>query len=243
MVVPTSSSASIPPWALVKVLRIRIRPGNFQIVDSAHTAGGTVAGTGVKNIKNSEWHHVVASRNGPLIEDVILVIDGVHYPPSTWSNSTDSWGTTSTDAQIATRTPGDGGGSQHVLNGPIDEPAIWLGRQLTVQEALDLYAAAVQSDVEGDANDDDAVDGLDYLVWADKFGDQDLGVFEANLRPGYLTVHGAAYGDFNYDNVVDGLDYLAWAGNFGAGVAVPEPGSMMLAVMACLGFCSVRRRR
>jgi hypothetical protein len=221
--------------------------GNFQVVDTGGYAGGTVAGTGVKNIKNSEWHHIVASRNGADINNVILVIDGVHYPPSTWSNSTDSWGTTGTNAQIATRTEGDGGGSMHVLNGPIDEAAIWLGRQLTVQESLDLYAAAVQSVDEGDSNGDGKIDGLDYLAWAGNYGKQDLGVFEANGRPGYLTVHGAVNGDYNYDNIVDGLDYLDWASNFGQGpndsTSVPEPGSIALAVLACLGVCTVRRRR
>jgi hypothetical protein len=135
----------------------------------------------------------------------------------------------------------------HVLNGPIDEAAIWLGRQLTVQESLDLYAAAVQSVDEGDSNGDGKIDGLDYLAWAGNYGKQDLGVFEANGRPGYLTVHGAVNGDYNYDNIVDGLDYLDWASNFGQGpndsTSVPEPGSIALAVLACLGVCTVRRRR
>lgn len=215
--------------------------GNFQINDASHLGG---AGTGVKNIKNSEWHHVVASRDGPNIDDVTLVIDGVYYPPSTWSNSTDSWGTTTTNAKIATRSNAP---HSHNLNGTIDEPAIWLGRALTIEESMGLYAAAVQSVTEGDSNADGKVDGLDYLTWAENFGKQDLGVLEANGKPGYLTVHGAVSGDYDYNNVVDGLDYLAWAGNFGQGpndgAAVPEPGSIVLAALACLGLCATRRRR
>jgi Concanavalin A-like lectin/glucanases superfamily len=115
-------------------------------------AEGLPAGSGVGNfhipdstvpVKNGVWHHIVASRNGNNIENVIVVIDGVNYDVTTWRDSTDTWGTTGSDAQIATRTPPDGGPAQQALNGPVDEVAIWLNRQLTVAESIALYQAAV----------------------------------------------------------------------------------------------------
>ena len=104
--------------------------GNFHLPDS------------LVPTKDAEWHHIVASRNGNNIEDVIVVIDGVHYDVDTWADSTDTWGTTGTNSHIATRTPGDGGAAMQALNGRVDEVAIWLDRQLSVDEAIALYNSA-----------------------------------------------------------------------------------------------------
>ena len=55
----------------------------------------------------------------------------------------------------------------------------------------------------GDANFDGKVDGLDYLVWAENFGDD-----PADDPPG-----SPENGDFNDDGVVNGSRLsLAWAG-------------------------------
>ncbi|MCA9258504.1 MAG: hypothetical protein KDA61_04860, partial [Planctomycetales bacterium] len=114
-------------------------------------AAGLPSGSGVGNFhipdstvptKDGVWHHIVASRNGNDIENVIVVIDGVNYPVDTWRDSTDTWGTTGSDAQIATRTPPDGGPSQQAINGSVDEMAVWIGRQLTVAESIALYQSA-----------------------------------------------------------------------------------------------------
>lgn len=193
---------------------------------------GLPAGSGVGNfhiaetvvaVKDDQWHHIVASRNGNNIENVIVVIDGVHYGPETWADSTDTWGTTGSNAQIATRTPGDGGGSQQALNGPVDEVAVWLNRQLTVEEAIALYNAAVAPGDPGDFDGDSDVDGNDFLVWQ-------RGGSPSPLSP---------------------ADLATWKANFGASAvasaaAVPEPTSIGLAcsaIVACLTGLRSKGRR
>lgn len=52
----------------------------------------------------------------------------------------------------------------------------------------------------GDGNNDNKVDGLDYVLWLNHFNQQ---------------VFGPTLGDFNSDNKVDGLDYVIWLNNFG----------------------------
>ncbi len=192
--------------------------GNFQLTDA------TV------DIKNGEWHHVVASRNGNNIENVIVVIDGVNYPISTWSDSTDTWGTTGDRAQIATRDPGDGGGSLRVLNGRTDEVAVWLGRQLSVLESQVIYHASLDYkladfDNSGIINGGD-VDALvadivagsnttTFDLTADGVvNSQDLGLW-LSLAGGKNIGAGRAYkiGDANLDGAVDGTDFGLWNSN------------------------------
>ncbi|MEZ6072202.1 MAG: DUF1559 domain-containing protein [Pirellulales bacterium] len=90
---------------------------------------------------------------------------------------------------------------------------------------LDLWRAALGT--PGDGNGDGKVDGLDYLLWAENFGDN-----PADDPPG-----SPANGDFDDDGKVDGIDYLVWASHFGQGsndaVAVPEPATYLLAGCAC----------
>ncbi len=191
---------------------------------------GLPSGSGVGNFhisdatvptKDGEWHHIVASRNGNNIEDVIVVIDGVNYGPETWADSTDTWGTTGTNAQIATRTPGDGGGAQQALNGSVDEVAIWLDRQLTVEESIALYNAALQVGIPGDYDADSDVDGNDFIVW--QKGD---------------SPNGATSGDLDI-----------WEANFPtppavvATASVPEPATLAQLVILAAGLVTMRRRR
>jgi hypothetical protein len=179
--------------------------GNFHIPDST------------KAVKRGDWHHIVASRNGNNIEDVIVVIDGVHYGPDTWRDSTTGWGTTGTDAHIATRTPGDGGPSQHVLNGTVDEVAVWLNRQLTVEESIALYNAAIGIEAApGDFNGDGNIDGADFLIWQQDFptlGASDLADWEAGFGSAGAT----------------------------AG-AVPEPTTLLSLAALMVGAAGIRRR-
>jgi hypothetical protein len=193
-------------------------------------AEGLPSGPGVGNfhiqdlivpVKDNQWHHIVASRNGNNIENVIVVIDGVHYGPDMWSDSTDTWGTTGDNAQIATRTPPDGGGSLQALNGPVDEVAVWLNRQLTVAEAIGLYNAAIGATTPGDLDVDGDVDGEDFLV----------------LQRGMGTLY-------------DADDVAAFRANYGAGGvggavavgAVPEPAALTLLALCSLGVFARRGR-
>jgi hypothetical protein len=96
----------------------------------------------VVTVKDYQWHHVVASRNGNSMTGARIVIDGYDYTPF-MSDSTDSWGTTGSDAHIGSRDGGDGGGSARTANGLLDEVSIWLDRQLTVEESIALYDAAI----------------------------------------------------------------------------------------------------
>ena len=52
----------------------------------------------------------------------------------------------------------------------------------------------------GDANGDNKVDGLDYVVWLQNYNKQVTG--------------GAGKGDFNKNGFVDGLDYVIWLDNY-----------------------------
>ena len=90
---------------------------------------------------------------------------------------------------------------------------------------------ALETIYPGDANLDDCVDGLDYVVWSN------------NYSPGSLG-NGWLQGDFNGDGTTDGLDYVVWSNNYRMGcpvtpTAVPEPAS---ALALTLGLLFIRRR-
>ena len=55
--------------------------------------------------------------------------------------------------------------------------------------------------VSGDANGDNKVDGIDYVIW--------LSNYEST------TTSGSSKGDFNSDGKVDGIDYVLWVINYG----------------------------
>lgn len=191
--------------------------GNFHIPET------TVA------VKNNQWHHIVASRNGNNIENVMVVIDGVNYGPETWRDSTDTWGTTGSDAQIGTRTPPDGGPSLQAINGSVDEVAVWLGRQLTVAEAIALYEAGVGAPgIPGDTNDDGVVNLVDLN----------------NVKNNFGAVSPPAVGDTDGNGTIDLVDLNNVKNNFGAGApsasSVPEPTS---AVIALVGLAALAARR
>jgi hypothetical protein len=54
----------------------------------------------------------------------------------------------------------------------------------------------------GDANNDGAVDGLDYVIWLNYYGS--------------TTATGPVQGDFNNDKKTDGLDYVVWLNSYGS---------------------------
>ena len=80
----------------------------------------------------------------------------------------------------------------------------------------------------GDANRDDYVDGLDYVVWSNNYLQTDVG-WEGS--------------DFNGDGIADGLDYVLWSNFYSPqpGGVVPEPTCLLL--LAVGGLASLRRGR
>ncbi|RIK88918.1 MAG: hypothetical protein DCC67_00075 [Planctomycetota bacterium] len=168
-------------------------------------------------VKDNSWHHIVVSRNGDDINDVILVIDGEHITTDRYADSTDSWGITAPfDARIGTRTTAP---HDHTWNGWIDEMALWIGRQLTVQEAVGLWNAATGQTPSADFDADSDVDGNDLLVW----------------QRGFPATYDAA-------------DLAAWKSAFGASAtaaagAVPEPASAGLALACAAALVQAARTR
>lgn len=95
--------------------------------------------SGVLNVQDGQWHHVVAVRNGDDVSNLVVVIDGVDLTSQLTPTSA-GWGTTGSNAHLGVRA--DAAGTDHNHNGSIDEAAIWMNRALTVSEAQGLYNAA-----------------------------------------------------------------------------------------------------
>ena len=51
----------------------------------------------------------------------------------------------------------------------------------------------------GDANGDNKVDGIDYIIWLTHYNQ---------------SVSDATNGDFNNSGIVDGVDYVVWLNNY-----------------------------
>ncbi|KKS97706.1 MAG: hypothetical protein UV73_C0006G0060 [Candidatus Gottesmanbacteria bacterium GW2011_GWA2_43_14] len=62
--------------------------------------------------------------------------------------------------------------------------------------------------INGDANGDGFVDGLDYVVWLNHYNQ---------------SATGSGNGDFNNSGKVDGLDYVIWLNNYNQTVSTPTP--------------------
>lgn len=68
--------------------------------------------------------------------------------------------------------------------------------------AFIFYSLALASDLRGDANGDGKVDGVDYTIWLNHFGQ--------------AVLEGAVDGDFNANGFVDGVDYTIWLNSWGS---------------------------
>jgi hypothetical protein len=86
--------------------------------------------------------------------------------------------------------------------------------------------------LDGDANLDGVVDGLDFIEWNNR---------KFTSTPAWCS------GDFNADGVVDGLDFILWNDNKFTSVdhllSVPEPHALCLVVCSLLGLSAHRRNR
>jgi hypothetical protein len=65
---------------------------------------------------------------------------------------------------------------------------------------IGVYTSSSPNPSAGDANGDGRVDGLDYMIWLNHYG-------QANAV-------GPTQGDFNLDSKVDGIDYVIWLNNY-----------------------------
>jgi outer membrane protein assembly factor BamB len=99
-----------------------------------------------------------------------------------------------------------------ILKSPREELIKWL--DVPAFERGDLFyiqnlVAAIEAPTNGvptgtpkpgDANSDGHVDGIDYVIWLNHYGQ---------------NVSGPGVGDFNSNDVVDGVDYVTWLNNYG----------------------------
>jgi hypothetical protein len=188
-------------------------------------------------IKDHNWHHMVVSRNGDDLNNVMLVVDGVNITSDRWVDSTDSWGVTAPfDAKIGTRTTAP---DDQTFNGWLDETAIWLGRQLTVEEAQTLWRAALGDDggggLAGDYSNNGVVEQADLDMVLLNWGQAGTPAgWENDLPTGLID-----------QEELDGV-LLNWGNTATPGAAgVPEPGTCALGLIlaaALLPASSLHRR-
>jgi hypothetical protein len=110
----------------------------------------------------------------------------------------------------------------------LEPPAGELGQFISAN----MVAANLAAPEEGDFNQDDDVDGLDFLALQRGFGNGDK----------------LADGDANWDDTVDADDLNIWAQQYGGNQAppqqaVPEPASGVLLVVGCFGILVTHRRK
>ncbi|MEX2171742.1 MAG: LamG-like jellyroll fold domain-containing protein [Pirellulales bacterium] len=170
-----------------------------------------------------EWLHVVGTFepsqfmrlyvNGELVRELTNNI-----PSQIFSSSADLW----LGRQFSAST-------DFHLPGLIDEAAVY-DRALTAAEIMEHYLAATV--LSGDYNGDGIVDLADYTVWRDSRGQTGAGL--------------AADGDGS--GAIDAGDYGVWRARFGqtngsgTSASVPEPMSLVMAVVGMLAMYSRRRR-
>ena len=140
------------------------------------------------------------------------------------------------------------------LQAELDESGDYNGDGVTDSSDHALWVSEFGSVVgPADGNNDGIVDAADYTIWRDAYGriqaadfngdgvadGADLQILESQM--GWSTELTA---DANNDGVVDGSDYTLWRDAYeaqsGAPLAVPEPTSGGLALLALLAFCGRR---
>ena len=105
-------------------------------------------------------------------------------------------------------------------------------------EAVQRYRDALKLPRPGDGNADGCVDGLDYVIWSNHYGESGQPTWSAG---------GWAVGNYTQDDWVDGLDCVTWSNNYLQGCPglpgpVPEPASAA-ALLAGWAVLLARRRR
>ena len=165
-------------------------------------------------VRDHLWHHLVVSRNGDNLGNVILVFDGENITKDRWVE-TNSWEV----APPFETYIGAGNTAPHfsTFNGWIDETAIWLGRQLTIAESQALYQAALGEracDLDGSGACDVAdVDLLTAAILANSDGTRfDLdgnGTVDLNDREFWVeNLENTYFGDSNLDGEFNTSDLV-----------------------------------
>jgi hypothetical protein len=214
--IPTIDFDNCVPWTThdgTVVEEFRNHPELFRHVNSRHLVVDTTAegflnlGTRVSVVLDYDPDHPPSSFPMPVVND--LLYEGhnrglVLGPRQYWDEAGGAWvGNESWRGLFCTK-------DQEGLEGydPAYKP------ELTVS----IVGAPPRL---GDANLDGAVDGADYTVWADYYGQQGVRTWSAR---------GWAAGNFNEDYAVNDADYTLWADNYAwsAGGTIPEPGAIWL---------------
>jgi autotransporter-associated beta strand protein len=117
----------------------------------------------------------------------------------------------------------------------VPAPLIWRLEYGLTSVRLSLMDEPTSPNPAGDYNHDGVVDTADFVVWRKAFGQI-----------------GGTVGDGNGDGRVDEADYFVWKSNVslrspppaaGAGTAVPEPSTALLAALVAISICAKRRRK
>ncbi len=103
------------------------------------------------------------------------------------------------------RVPGNTGTSSFINNVAYNNPTNYVKGQYTTvftgnSESAPSPPPSTIPIKPGDANGDNKVDGIDYIVWLNHYSQ---------------SVSGATNGDFNNSGIVDGVDYVVWLNNYG----------------------------
>lgn len=93
------------------------------------------------DVRDGQWHFLLAVRVSDDADDTLVVIDGVDY--SDQLTTTTGWcSVKNASARISGRKD-----TENNFYGMIDEVGIWLGTALTVEQGKDLYKAGISSDL------------------------------------------------------------------------------------------------
>jgi hypothetical protein len=86
---------------------------------------------------------------------------------------------------------------ENTQNQQIVNSSLSFNLSIPAWSAVGIKISKIQ--INGDANGDGKVDGIDYVIWLSNYNQNKLG---------------PQFGDFNNDGKVDGIDYVIWLNNY-----------------------------
>ena len=180
--------------------RIPLTNGKYSDVQLTTPAG--VLGWGQKDIENGGAHFWMYDKNytwtnltgGSSMANKSISFDGLpakNYTVEYW----DTW-----TGAITTETKNHPGGQMTLtIPGSITNKDVAVK---IIPETGYPGAGPAVAPKPGDANNDNIVDGFDYVIW--------LLNYDSTTTAGYTV------GDFSADGFVDGFDYVIWLNNYGS---------------------------